>query len=43
MDPEGEEGGGEFKKMVTEIWENDKKKLKEEIDKLNLEMEEIKN
>ena len=43
MDPDGEEGGEDFKKMVTEIWENDKKKLKDEIQKLNLEMEEIRN
>ena len=28
--------------MVTEVWENDKKKLKDEISTLNLEMEEIK-
>ena len=37
-----EEGSEDFKKLVTEIWEADKKKLKDEIEKLNLEIEEIK-
>mgnify|MGYP000867141496 CR=1 FL=1 len=37
-----EEGSEDFKKLVTEIWESDKKKLKDEIEKLNLEIEEIK-